>query len=490
MPSGYRDGEAWVEVTRVRSRADGRVDVVCRRGARSFRAVLGRDAIVQLAPHDGAAHALARAGVAATALGRSLPLYRARGALDEDGLALAARLARLPGVQRAMPDLALARTSASFAIPPDDEHYSAQWYLGRIAVERAWRLATGARDIRVAVVDNGCDMTHPDLRDAFVGGRDVRDEDDDPSPTPGAEGNAHGTACSGIIAGVSNNGIGIAGVCPECSLHCVRLLDDGDPPLVPLSADLAAFNHALDVGAAIISNSWGFVEPIDVPELLAWTIERVARDGRGGLGAVVVFASGNDNRELHGGEITALPGVITVGAINNFDEAAPFSNRGAQVDLTAPAGTYTTDIAGPDGDDPGDYTRLFGGTSAACPVVAGVAGLVLSANPSLTSREVAELLTATARPAPYATPDADGHDLTYGYGIVDPEGAVRAALGSPAPADAGAQPEAGAAIDEHPPERSTRSEGCTPVGARASSSGLSIGALAGLLALIRARRAR
>lgn len=387
---------------------------------------IGRDALVQL-----------RAGAAVTELdvteavrlSAALRIYRVRGGEHEDGAQLATRLSRAPGVTRAMPDLLLPRTRSAFPIPPDDPRYDAQWYLERLGIERAWQHTTGDPDVAIVIVDDGCDLEHPDLAAAFVGGRDVLDGDDDPRPTPHASGNSHGTACAGIVAARADNGTGIAGVCPECSLHCVRLVSDDDPPLVPVSADIAAFEYAYEVGAAVVSNSWGFPEATPVPELLAEQIEHVARDGRGGLGTLIVFAAGNDARTLSDDELPALDGVITVGAINNFDEAAPFSNTGAALDLTAPMGTFTTDIAGEDGDDPGDYTATFGGTSAACPVVAGTLGLMLSANPELTARQATAMLIETARPAPYAQPDDTGHDPTYGHGIVAPERAVRVALG-------------------------------------------------------------
>jgi serine protease len=440
----YRDSGAWVEVERLATTHPsprGKLqDLRLRHGSLTFAASVGADALVRLAEGASASVVFEREGLRVIGLAsRRLRIYRVQGGPGEDGVVLAGRLAGAQGLVSATPDLYLAHRTASrpgFAIPPDDEHYTAQWYLKLLDIESAWRLSTGDRATRVAIIDTGCDLDHPDLRDAFVQGLDLVDEDDDPRFTPGAKGNEHGTACAGIVGAVGNNGVGIAGVCPDCELICIRLFKQHSD-LVPVSRDIAAFEHVLETAAAVASNSWGFAEATAVPEPLRAIIEAVIHDGRDGRGAAVAFAAGNENRELVAQELGGIPGVLNVGAVNNFEEAAPFSNFGSSVDLTAPNATYTTDIEGPEGEGPGDYTALFGGTSAACPVVSGVAALLLSAKPELMGGELADLLVATARPALYAQPDATGHDPIYGYGMVAPAVALRSALGVPAPSDAG-----------------------------------------------------
>ncbi|MCC7537801.1 MAG: S8 family serine peptidase, partial [Deltaproteobacteria bacterium] len=334
-------------------------------------------------------------------------------------------------------------------VPPNDPRYPGQWYLDHIGIEDAWSLSTGNASTTVVVVDNGCDLTHPDLVARLDPGYDVFDQDDDPSFLPGDTGNEHGTACAGIVGAQGDNGIGIAGACPECRVRCVRLLG---PPgsLIPISSDVQAFDLSNEWGAAVVSNSWGFEEGLAVPAAIARAMESLYDEGRGGLGSLVVFAAGNDARELDPSEITGVRGVVTVGAINNFDEATSFSNSGRDVDVTAPTGTLTTDIQGAEGENATEYTSLFGGTSSSCPVVAGAAALLFAAAPDATAERVGTLLSETARPAPFATPDADGHDLVYGYGIVDPAPALRALLGLPGPGeDAGPPPveDAGSEVD-------------------------------------------
>ncbi|MFN7134618.1 MAG: S8 family serine peptidase, partial [Myxococcales bacterium] len=237
----------------------------------------------------------------------------------------------------------------------------------------------------------------------------------------------------------TNNGLGVAGACPKCRVRCVRLLNDTG--MVSLSADVEAFQFALQTGAAVVSNSWGFSQAIPVPKALADAINHVHDTARGGRGALILFASGNDDRLLRDDELLGVRGVIGVGATNSFDEGTPFTNYGPPVDLVAPTGTLTTDVSGPDGDDKGDYTSNFGGTSSACPVAAGVAGLLVSAAPERSVGELEQLLVRTARRAPYAQPDSKGHDFIYGYGIVDPVRALKA-IYEPEVPDAGAEPDA------------------------------------------------
>ncbi|MBK7863983.1 MAG: S8 family serine peptidase [Archangiaceae bacterium] len=362
-----------------------------------------------------------------------------------DGAALANALSGAPGVAFAEADLLVPRTLAGIPVPPNDPSYPGQWYLKRIGIEGAWALSTGAPSVTIQVIDNGCDQAHPDLAAHILPGRDVIDGDDDPSVTESGQGSGHGTACAGIVGAVGNNAEGIAGTCPECKVRCVRMLDMNGAS-VPISADVEAMRFALlhdDV--AVVSNSWAFTTALPVPTSLKLAIEDVSRNARGGKGALVVFAAGNENRELMAGELYSIPEVVTVGAINIFDEAAPFSNHGAEVDLTAPTGSLTLDPTGDAGDNPTNYTSLFGGTSAACPVVAGVAGLMFAAKPDATAAEVRQALVASARRAPFATPDQHGHDDLYGYGIVDPRAAIERLLGivPDAGTDAGQAADAG-----------------------------------------------
>jgi subtilisin family serine protease len=495
----YRNGSDWIGVEREPGLLAGepRQKLLLYAGKRVFGAFVGPHAIVQVAEGVAPDTLWRREGLRAVAmLSAATRAYLVAADSGEDGLQIASRLALAQGVVEAIPDLYVQRVRHGIHVPPNDPRYSGQWYLRKLKVESAWKHSTGSRDTTVVVIDDGCDLNHPDLVANMLEGIDAIGSNNDASYQPYVRNNSHGTHCAGLIAAQADNGIGIAGVCPECTLRCVRLLDNGENG-VPLSADLRAFDYALLTGASVVSNSWGFADPIPVPAPLRNLIDKLYKEGRDGRGTVIVFSAGNENREIENDELMALPGIITVGAINNFDEATSFSNHGDSLYLTAPTGTITTDISGADGDNATDYTELFGGTSSACPVVAGVVGLVLSASPDLSAADARELLRATARKAPFAVTDGDGHDDIYGYGIVDPGAALRSVLGieeedEPVVVDAGADAAVGAAADAGADDKPTphADSGCAVQRVRRGAADAAWFSAAGLVWVLACRRRR
>jgi subtilisin family serine protease len=422
----YLDGSTWKTVRVDQRLKSGRWAVALPSGV---RLEVGVHAIVRLEPTVtslGGVH-LERS------LWPELGLWLVRAEDGVDGATLASRLSTEQGVLWAVPDFFIPRVASSFAIPPNDPRYPGQWYLKKLGVEAAWATTVGDPSVQVAVIDNGCDAAHPDLVENLRPGRDVVDRDDDPTPGALTAAANHGTACAGVIAARGNNGLGLSGVCPRCTVRCIRMLAERGQS-VPISADVDAFRAARDFDVAVVSNSWAFGERVAPSTPFVLAIREVATRNRGGRGALVLFAAGNDNRELLPTELYSLPEVITVGGVNAFDELAPFSNRGREVDVVAPTGTLTTDLSGPAGEDPGDYTSLFGGTSAACPVAAGVAALLVAAAPDAGRVELENALIRSARPAPFARVSDGGHDLEYGFGIVSADRAL-AFLKGPAPVE-------------------------------------------------------
>ncbi|MCB9555931.1 MAG: S8 family serine peptidase [Deltaproteobacteria bacterium] len=490
--SRYRDRFGEVQAVR---QAGHRAQL--RSAGRRFSARINRWAIVQISRGANAEALFSRLALFdAQPLMPAANLWRVRSrSAAEDGLDIAERLAPALSADgpllQATPDLELARQIAT--IPPNDPLYGGQWYLPKINIEGAWRVTVGDSAVKVAVVDNGCDLDHADLQGNLETGYNALSPNTPPTYIPNSNGNEHGTACVGLIGAVANNKRDIAGICSGCRVRCVRLLNAGQP--VAISADVAAYDYQLQAGVAVSSNSWGFVEATPVPGTLATAIETFAAKGRAGKGAVVVFAAGNDSRTVEANEMQALGSVINVGAVNLFGEAAPFSNSGKSVALTAPTGSLTLDISGAEGANSTDTTDRFGGTSAAAPVVAGVAALMLSANPQLTAAEVRQYLIETTRKVPFASPDTRGHDPLYGFGVLNAEGAVRRAAGlTTTPSDAGvdgSSPLDAGIVDSGSGDSSAGGGGGCSAGGRLAADGLigSLGlALFGLLRRAGGRR--
>ncbi|HEY9666377.1 MAG TPA: S8 family serine peptidase [Coleofasciculaceae cyanobacterium] len=374
---------------------------------------------------------------------------------------------------------------------PRDPNYPQQWYLNHnggtslaanshIDVEKAWDITRGNRSVVVAITDDAIDLNHPDFQGTgkIVAPKDFKDQDFLPLPANSDE--SHGTACAGIAV-AEENGVGIVGVAPGCALMPIRttgFLDDDSVEQL--------FNYCIAHDASVISCSWGPAAvyfPLSLRQRAALT--RAATQGRQGKGCVIVFAAGNANRPVNGtiyerswpndllkgptnwlGGFTVHPDVITVSACTSLGKKSAYSNWGTHVSVCAPSnnappgmwfeqtgyigtapqitvplsglGVFTADLVGTLGYETGNYVRSFGGTSSACPVVAGVAALVLSANPDLTAPEVKRLLQETAdkivdRDADpqlgmrLGTYDTNGHSQWFGYGKVNAFKAVQAA---------------------------------------------------------------
>ncbi len=342
-----------------------------------------------------------------------------------DPVGTAITLALTPGLAHVFPDVLLpqAPTAVSF----DDPSYGGQWYLEELEMEQLYAVSMGSADTRVAVIDSAIDIGHVDLADAVLEPYDAWADDDDPSPNPGEychDGSddicdEHGTAVSGVILARANNAAGIVGLCPTCTLVPIKLLGETDGAGTSLSSDVRAFEHAIAMDVSVINNSWGFTESIPVPDTLAEVIHRAATEPRGGLGALVVFAAGNDDRVIKNNEMQALEDVLCVSASDSYGYPTNYTNTGEAVDVAAPSATVT--IA------PGDEViTTFGGTSAAAPVVSGLAAWAASQDPTLSAADLMDLLVTTAVPSPYMPADDSGRNDTFGWGGVSAVGILDA----------------------------------------------------------------
>jgi len=300
------------------------------------------------------------------------------------------------------------------------------WAHRKIGVAKAWNITRGSKDVLVAVLDEGVDTQHPALRGAVVAERDFIGTNGDSAMPDGDD--SHGTACAGIIVSRSAR---VRGIAPRCGLIAARIAkgDGHDGWVFEDWATADAIDWCWREGAAILSNSWGGGPPSDA---ISRAMGRARTQGRNGKGSLVVIAAGNAEEEIDfPGD---LPGYVTVGASNPADERKTKassdgenwwgSNFGPTISLLAPGVfIHTTDISGEPGDDPGNFSKTFNGTSAAAPHVAAAAALMLSVNPDLNVGELRTLLRETAKPLA----GQSRFDEERGFGRLDVAAAVRAA---------------------------------------------------------------
>ncbi|HEX9657049.1 MAG TPA: S8 family serine peptidase, partial [Bacteroidota bacterium] len=350
--------------------------------------------------------------------GKRMLLSHAWGS-SEDAFALSYIYSLSAIVKYATPDLVVFNAFDAEDPAPDDPYYQYQWNLMKVNAEQAWLISKGISSITIAVVDDGVDLQHDDLDGKLVSGYDGYEDDADPSPGGTGPDDSHGTACAGVIGAKTDNNLGIAGLAQNCKVMPIRA---GIGFTLYYWAAIAGINWAVAHGADIISNSWGGGDPYqDLEEAIDYAVT----DGRGGKGCVVLFSSGNiSGSVLYPG---SLSNVIAVGATDADDEIWDYSCTGSALDVVAPSGDtdfdgdiWTTDLSGSAGVSSTDYMSVFGGTSAACPLVAGLAGLILSKDSYLTNIQVQTILQHTAKDL-----GSSGRDDNYGWGRVDAWAALR-----------------------------------------------------------------
>lgn len=266
-------------------------------------------------------------------------------------------------------------------------------------VENAWKYSNG-NGIKVAIIDEGVDLAHPDLLNNLLPGYDATGNNSNGAPSGN---DAHGTACAGIVAAVANNNIGTAGIAFNAKILPVRIAFQSNGSWVSTNDGVAnGINWAVNNGADILSNSWSGGSNSSVIEN---AINNAVNNGRGGKGAVVLASTSNYNTSV--AFPANLPNVIAVGASSMCDERKTSSscdgeswwgsNYGAELDIVAPGVMISTaDISGSTGYSTGNYISSFNGTSSACPNAAGVVALILSANPNLTQNQARAYLERNA----------------------------------------------------------------------------------------------
>lgn len=290
----------------------------------------------------------------------------------------------------------------SVALVPNDSLYGSQWGLPKIKAPEAWDFVTGSGNVIIAVVDSGVDTSHIEFSGRIVDPYDTIDDDAIPEDTCG-----HGTHVTGIAAAEGNNGVGVAGVAWGVKILPVRTLTIVGSRCSGDEFDVQeGINWAVSHGAKVINLSLGALPSSSHTCEQEFPVMSQAVKDAFNAGVLVVAAAGNDFTSRL--ECPALQAeAMAVGATTSSDQRAYYSNYGTGLNIVAPgSGIYSTYLGG-------GYTSLSG-TSMATPHVAGLAGLIWSADSSLTRTETWNIIQDTADDL-----GQTGYDLEYGYGRIN-----------------------------------------------------------------------
>ncbi len=361
-----------------------------------------------------------------------------------------------PLVAAAEHDLNQRAAKAQFAVPTDPA-YAQQWHLHKSLnapdmdtrssseCEDAWRLLDhfGRQEVVIGVTDDGCKLDHLDFNSQgkfadwgyLRGTRLITSANIDASPSEMYKTGAnHGTSCAGVIGG-EVDAVLTAGAAPDCRLLPIQWESSGPSLFISDSKLLTVLNYVADK-IDVLSNSWGGVPISNWSQLVVNRITSLAQNGgRRGKGILFLWAAGNENClinyrasvdvpytdgvEVQGGSLVwvgvrttrvfennlaHIPGLMHVAALASTAMRSHYSNYGPGISLCAPSSNahsyYRMTVQGrgitTTTGSSGGVTNSFGGTSSATPLAAGVAALIISANPGLSALEVAAIMKQTA----------------------------------------------------------------------------------------------
>ncbi|MFA6435047.1 MAG: S8 family peptidase [Elusimicrobiales bacterium] len=300
-----------------------------------------------------------------------------------------------------------AQSGRAGSYEPEDEMFGEQWALNNgdtgedLNALKAWSVAAGSSEIKIAVIDTGVDYNHPDLKNRIdvnlaelygkpdldddgngfvddIYGYNFADNNGDPMDLRG-----HGTHCAGVI-GAEHNAIGVAGVMAKVKIVPIKFIsDNGEGENINA---VRAIDYAIKRGVKIMSNSWGnggesqaLKDAIFAAQAAGVVFVAAAGNGAGNNDISPVFPASYD-----------LSNVISVGA---------FSPSGA-MDSSSNYGPRSVHVFAPGSEILSTYQGRYGflsGTSMAAPHAAGVAGLMLAKDPGLTPAQIKAKLIASSK---------------------------------------------------------------------------------------------
>ncbi len=294
-------------------------------------------------------------------------------------------------------------------LTPNDTYYgslssilgtvNAKWHLDKIQADSAWGLNQGSAGVKVAVLDNAIWVSHPDLVNKVVTAIDLADGDNDPTPPSADLSWSHGTHTTGLVGAQTNNNLGVASIGYHTSIMAVKVARNSDGALV---SGYEGIIWAADNGADVISMSWGTTQYYQTMQnIINYAYNK---------GCVMLASAGNDGNDTIQYP-AGLDHVISVGSTDESDALSSFSCYGPSVDVCAPGGmanggvglfsvlstTYSdaSYIGGAALFGVSGKYDIMAGTSMSCPIAAGLCGLMLAVDSTLTPEKLENILKLT-----------------------------------------------------------------------------------------------
>ncbi len=353
---------------------------------------------------------------------------------------------------------------------PNDPYFGEQWHLDGhdtngvrqtidLGVRNAWSQTLG-EGVTIAIVDDGVEVDHPDLKANTTGAPHFNFQTSQTNGLHPTTVLRHGTAVAGLAGAALNNGVGSAGVAPGAKLaswvvYATNVVFTTNrfgtvtrSTNAVLSTNMSAAFTYKNQEVPVQNHSWAreglnLIGPSAAEQTAlaqAWSF------GRNGLGVVMVRGAGNkrtDLRDVNEDGYMNNPNVVTVAAVRADGRAASYSSPGAAILVSAPSGDldqgfpnlWTTDRVGSLGynqisfdNDLADYVFYsfgFSGTSAAAPEISGLVALMLSVRPTLTIRDVQQILILSSRQVDSGDPDLSQNKAGFffshntGFGLPD-----------------------------------------------------------------------
>uniref|UniRef100_A0A0N4ZN75 P/Homo B domain-containing protein n=1 Tax=Parastrongyloides trichosuri TaxID=131310 RepID=A0A0N4ZN75_PARTI len=330
---------------------------------------------------------------------------------------------------------------------PNDALWEDMWYLHRSDnepyfndhnVKEAWGLGYTGNGVVVTILDDGLEYNHPDIKPNYdpKASYDVNDDDDDPTPRYDyTDENRHGTRCAGEVAAVFNNSLCITGVAYKAKIGGIRMLD-GEVTDAVEAKSLSYNTQHIDIYSA----SWGPDDDgktVDGPaKLTREAFENGIKNGRGGLGSVFVWASGNGGKE---GDSCNCDGytnsiyTLSISSASEFGHIPWYSEACSSTLAAAYSSGSTSERMIVTTDLHHSCTKGHTGTSAAAPIAVGIVALTLEANPMLTWRDIQHIVVQTSKPDGLISEDWVTNGArrnvshSFGYGLLDAGAMVKKA---------------------------------------------------------------